>query len=170
MNTGTAGNNTKACFVIDSPQALRFCDARRWTTNVRFLATMQLPWDINAGITYQDNPGPEILANYSVANADITSGVVKFVNPSRTTFSGASATVPLLAPGAMFQDRMRQVDLRLAKSFQYRGMRARFSLDLANMFNTAAVITHNTTYGGNWLKPTYTLQGRIVKPGLTVEF
>lgn len=76
----------------------------------------------------------------------------------------------LIEPGSMYQDRMRQLDVRLSKTFRPGGVRARFTLDLANVLNGAAVITHNTTYGSSWLRPTYVLQGRIIKPGLQLEF
>ena len=44
-------------------------------------------------------PQPEILAAYTVRTADIATGIVKFVNPARTSFSGGPSVVNLLAPG-----------------------------------------------------------------------
>ena len=170
LSSGTEGNNTEACYVIDSPGVLRFCDiARPWRTGARFLGTITLPWDINAGVTFQANPGPEILANYTVTNAQVGS-TVQFVNPARTSFSGGSATVSLVEPGTIFNRYMYQLDLRLAKSIRYRGVRTRLTLDLANLLNANAVLVQNNTFGANWLRPVFTLQGRLIKPGVQIEF
>jgi hypothetical protein len=170
LTSGTDGNNTSACFVVNSPGALRFCDVSRpWRTNVRFLTSLVLPWGVDAGVTFQDNPGPERLAIYTATNAQI-GPVVQFVNPARTRFSGGSATVALLQPGTTFGDRMYEIDLRLSKVTRIRGARVRLNLDLANALNGNVAITENQTYGPAYLRPTFTLQGRIIKPGVQIDF
>src|SRR6185295_12256044 len=83
VNVGpSGGNNTEACFVVDSPGAMRFCDIERVPrTNFRVLGSIELPWGINTGVTFLADPGAaEILATYTVRNADITSGKVQFLN------------------------------------------------------------------------------------------
>jgi len=158
--------------VIDSPGALRFCDVGRpWRANYRFVGSVELKWGINAGVTFVSDPGPEILATYTVTNADITSGIVQFVNPGRTTFGSGSAAVQLLSPGATYAGNNEQLDIRIAKVFQFGGTtRLRFTLDLANMLNAANVFTQNNAYGTSWLKPTNVLPGRLIKPGVQLEF
>ena len=170
LSSGTEGNNTEACFVVDSPGLMRFCEVSRpWRTGVRFLGAFGLPWGFDAGVTFQANPGPEILANYTVTSAQVGS-TVQFVNPARTSFSGGSALVSLVEPGTMFGDYMYQLDLRLAKAFRYRGLRARLTLDLANILNANAILVQNNAYGTSWLRPVFTLQGRLIKPGIQIEF
>jgi hypothetical protein len=170
LSSGTEGNSSEACFVIDSPGAMRFCDVRRpWRTGVRFLGTLGLPWGFDAGVTFQGNPGPEILANYTVTSAQVGSAV-QFVNPARTSFSGGSALVPLIEPGTMFGDYMYQLDIRLMKALRYRRLRARLTLDLANILNANAVLVQNNAYGTSWLRPVFTLQGRLIKPGIQIDF
>src|SRR5204863_824988 len=121
------------------------------------------------GVTYQHIPGPQITAAYTVTSAQIGS-VVQFVNPARTTFSGASAVVPLISPGATYNNALNQVDLRVGKSFKYRSVRARLTVDLGNLLNASAVQAQNNTYGLSWQKPTYLLIGRLISPGLLIEF
>jgi hypothetical protein len=65
---------------------------------------------------------------------------------------------------------MYQLDVRLMKSFRFRGARGRLTLDLANVLNANATLAHNTTYGTSWLRPTFTLPGRLIKPGLQIDF
>ncbi len=173
LNSGpSGGNNTEACFIVDSPGVMRFCNTQRpWRTNVRLLGSFELPYEINVGVTFLADPGAaEIQAIYNVANADIVAGRAQFVDPARTTFSGGSVNVTLLEPGQEYNDYLYQLDLRLSKAFQYKAARIRFTLDLANLTNTAQVFTHSTTYGANWLKPIFVLQGRLIKPGFTVDF
>ena len=78
--------------------------------------------------------------------------------------------MPLIAPGTMFGDRMQQTDLRIGKSFKHGGTRIRALVDVANLFNSNAVLILNTTYGANWLAPTYVLPGRLIKPNITIDF
>lgn len=170
LSSGTEGNDTEACFVVDSPGATRFCEINRpWRTGVRFLGTVGLPWGVDAGVTLQANPGPEILANYTVTSAQVGS-IVQFVNPTRTSFSGGSASVSLVEPGTLFGDYMYQLDIRIAKSIRYRRIRGRLTLDLANILNANAVLVQNNTYGANWLRPVFNLQARLIKPGIQIEF
>jgi hypothetical protein len=43
-------------------------------------------------------------------------------------------------------------------------------VDLANVLNANATLAQNTTYGTSWLRPTFTLPGRLIKPGLQIDF
>jgi hypothetical protein len=44
------------------------------------------------------------------------------------------------------------------------------AVDLANLLNGNAIQRSNNAYGTSWLRPTYILEGRVIKPGLTLEF
>ena len=184
LSSGTSNNtdsiNSRSnCFVVDSPEQTQFtplpaaqgggltrCDIKMpWRTGVRFLATVRLPWGVDAGVTLLNNPGPQITAAYTVVSSQ-----VQFVNSTRTALTLGSSTIPLIAPGTMFGDRMSQVDLRLGKNFRYKGMRFRGLLDLANLLNSNSVLTLNTTYGSNWQRPTYVLPGRLIKPTIQIDF
>ena len=112
------------------------------------------------------HPGQEILADWRVSNAAIASGVVRFVDPSRTRFNTGRAQVNLLQPGTNYADRFHQVDIRLSKSFEIGAeARAWVTLDIANLLNDNTIIDQNNTYGPVWLGPDELLFGRIFKPG-----
>jgi hypothetical protein len=170
VNSGTQGNQISTCFVVDSPGSMRFCDVNPpWQTFIKFLGSVDLGWGINAGATYQHIPGPPITAAYTVTSAQIGS-VVQFLNPARTTFSGGSSVVALVSPSAMYNEALNQVDVRLAKTFKYRSLRGRLTVDIGNLLNANAVQAQNNTYGASWQKPTYLLVGRLISPGLLIEF
>lgn len=171
LNSGTQGNNRNTCFVVDSPEEMRFCDINvPWRNSVKFLGSIDLPWDVNLGATFQQLPQPEVLADFTVTNAMIASGVVQFVDRTRTSFSGGSARVGLIQPGTRFLPDLYQVDLRLTKGFRFRGARGRLAVDMANLLNGNAIQRQNNTYGSSWQRPTYILEGRVIKPGFTLEF
>jgi hypothetical protein len=170
LNSGTTNNvdsiNSRSnCFVVDSPQ-LRFCDVNMpWRTGVRFLGTIGLPWDIDAGLTVLNNPGPQITAGLTVLSSQ-----VQFVNSTRTALAFGSATIPLIEPGTQFGERHSQIDFRIGKNLRSGRVRLRALLDVANLTNSNSVLVLNTTYGSNWLRPTYVLPGRLIKPTVQLDF
>jgi hypothetical protein len=178
-NTGNAlVNSTEGCFVVDAPHftqlvgtqtviaPFNFCDIPYpWRTGFRGLATIGLPWGVDVGATVQNNPGPEITANYTV-----NSSQVQFVNAARSTLDAGSANIALIKPGTVFGSRVYQLDLRLSKSFTYRGARIRAIADLGNLLNGSTVLLQNNTYGTNWQRPSYIMPGRLFKPTIEVTF
>jgi hypothetical protein len=80
-------------------------------------------------------------------------------------------TVPLIAPGTMYGDRMNQLDFRVSKIFRMPGnRRIQANLDLFNALNASSVLAQNNTYGPSWLRPTTIIQGRLVKFGGQFDF
>ena len=163
-NTGRLRTNT--CFVVNSPQELRFCDIRPpFQTQAKVLGIYPLPWwGLQASATYQTLPGPQITASWA-APASAVSGL------GRDLSGGArSVNVALISPGTKYGDRMNQVDFRLAKNFRAAELRIQPQLDLYNLFNANSVLVVNNTYGPSWQTPTALLAGRIVKLGVLVSF
>ena len=171
ISSGTQGNKRDTCFIVDSPQQLYQCEVNPpWQNTVKLLGSVALPYDVELAATYQGIPGPEILANWRVTNASVTSGVVRFDDPTRTSFSGPSVLIPLLNPGTVYGDRLHQVDIRASKAFNAGGLRARVTLDIANLFNENTILDQSNTFGPNWQRPNAILFGRIIKPGVLLEW
>jgi hypothetical protein len=71
----------------------------------------------------------------------------------------------------MYNDRHNQVDARLTKSIRFPGRsRLRVMIDSYNLLNTATALSHNNTFGGQWLRPTSIMPGRFVKFGAQWDF
>ena len=186
LSSGTVGNMRNACFTVDSPQGDvlgdragrarpvapggHHCEFRPpWRNNVKFHGTVSLPWDFDLALTFLRLPGPEILADQTYRNGNIGSAV-RFLDPSRTAFSGGSVNVPLLAPGEIYNEPLYQMDARLAKVFPAGGVRSRITLDIANLFNANTVLLQNNAFGSNWLRPSQILIGRLFKLGFSIDF
>jgi hypothetical protein len=119
-------------------------------------------WGLNASATWQNRAGPQVLANATVAG---------FSNTLGRAPSAAALSAALIAPGSVFEDRLNQVDVRLAKSVKV-GTRGRLqgTVSLFNVFNANSILQENYTYGPTWLLPTLILQGRLVKFGAQLDF
>jgi hypothetical protein len=155
------------CFVVDSPQALLFCDSKPpFQPQFKFIATYPLPWDVQLSGTFQSTPGTEILANYAVTSAQVASSL------GRNLSAGANSTVtvPLIAPGTTYGQRLYQIDARLTKSLKVGRAHIRGNVDLYNLLNASTVLLQNNTYGPAWQAPAYVLPGRLLKVSAQLNF
>jgi hypothetical protein len=174
---------TNYCFVTSSPEGtglppsqgastaagLLYCDVKPpFQPNVKLLGVYPLPWwDLNVAATFQSLPGPMITAADTYTNAQIAPSL----NRNLATGANGIATVQLIAPGTMYDERLYQLDLRASKAFRFGGHhRLQANIDVYNAGNASSILSINTTYGSNWLKPTSILQGRIVKFGGQWDF
>jgi hypothetical protein len=174
---------TNYCFAIDSPQGtglapaqggtsaagLLYCDVKPpFQPNVKVLGVYPLPWwNVQFAATFQSLPGPQITAARTYTNAEIRPTLGR----NLATGAAGTATVQLIAPGTMYDERLYQLDLRASKIFRVGGRhRLQANVDVYNAGNASSILSINTTYGANWLRPTSILQGRLVKFGGQWDF
>jgi hypothetical protein len=160
---------TDSCYVVDSPQALRFCrQVQPWSmgTQLKLFGVYNLPWEMQASGTFQNIPGIPIQANYTATSAQIAPSL------GRPLSAGAAATVsiPLIEPNTMFEDRINQFDARLTKNIRMSGRRIELMLDVYNVFNASPILSTNNTYGAAWQRPNQILDGRLFKFGAQFTF
>src|SRR5262245_696579 len=155
------------CFVVDSPQVKELCnEAPPFQAQVKGSAVVPLPWwKIETSVTYQSIPGIDVRAQWAAPNAAIAPSL------GRDLAGGArTANVQLIKPFTMFEDRLHQVDLRIARSFQVSRTTIRPQFSIFNLFNAATVLAMNTAYGPNWLRPTNILAPRIATLGAQINW
>jgi hypothetical protein len=148
--------NTGNNFTAGTPRLSEYCDVRPpFQTNVKALAVLPLPWGLQTSATYQGLPGPQILANAAIRNADIVPTLGRNLSACPATgVCNATVSVSLIPPGTVYGDRLHQVDFRFSKAFRLpEGRRIQGMVDLYNLLNGAAVITQNNT-SARWLRPT----------------
>jgi len=141
-------------------------------TQFKMLGSYTLPLDIQVAGTLQTVPGPTITASSTYTSAQIAPSL------GRPLSSGTTATIPLIAPGILYSDRLNQLDLRFSKVFRFNTRRIQAMIDLYNVTNNNTVLTQSSTYGTTagptagaaWLVPQVIMPGRVVKFGTQINF
>ena len=152
-----------------------FCHTESpYLTQFKVSGAYTLPWqEIQVSGAYQDLPGPQILATgaFTAAQARPPLG--------RALSQGSTATIPLVAPGAMYEEqRMHQVDLRVAKTVRGGRTRIQGQFDLYNALNANPVRLYSGQYGATtgpatgraFLIPAVVLPARLIKVGMQLTF
>ena len=142
-----------------------------YRTSATGLATYMVPKvGIQASVTWQSNPGPEIAANYVASNAVIAAGPQPL---GRNLSGGANVSVNLIPPGTLYGPRRNNLDLRLSKVLTFGPTRrATISIDGYNLTNSDTVLAFNNSFvpGGAWLTPTRIASARYMKIGAQFDF
>jgi hypothetical protein len=173
---GATTSKSRTCYTVNSPQELTFttvpgstvltgCETGNpYQQRFRVNGSVALPHGLRAAAVYQNLPGPNYDANYTFGNAQIQ-------GLGRNLSGGVSAvTVNLVPPLSQFVGRINQVDVRLSKILPAVRGRCQFNFDVYNLLNSAAILWVNSTYGANWLSPTSTQDGRLIKFGVQYDF
>jgi hypothetical protein len=176
ISTGQTDVNN--CFVVDSPQSLQFCHTKlpwRAQTQVKFHGTYNLPKDFQLAGVFQDLGGVPIAGSYVITNAQVRESLGRNLGQCGTaaTCNGTVTVANIFEPNTQFEDRLRQLDVRLTKGFRFRGALVRAMVDVYNLFNASTVLASNGRYGGTttpWPLPTSILGGRTFKLGTELTF
>jgi len=140
-------------------------------------ASYPLPWwGLNVSGTFQNRPGPAILANYTVVCTTTVCDPTVQATLGRPLNVG-TATTQLVAPGTLYGPRVTQIDARIGKLFRFDRYRLQATLDMFNLLNSNSALSLNTIYtpstattANPWQTPTSILQGRLFKVGAQFSF
>jgi len=160
------------------PRTADFCRTTRpWgdSTQVKFLAIYPLPWDFQVSATYQNIPGIPIAASRVFTNAEVRPSLGRDLGQCRGAAAcNGTVLVDMIPGGAMFEDRLQQVDVRFTRTFRLARARVRGNADFYNLFNAGDVLNMVTRYagptGGRWLAPIQILGGRMFKFSAQLDF
>lgn len=131
----TATNN---CDVGSDPNARRFCEEfPPFRGLYKASAGYPLPYDVQVSATFQLRPGNSIAANYTYNSA--IAGVA--------LTGGGNRSVNLIDPTTMYYDYIKQLDIRVARTFRFGRRRLQAFVEVFNLPNVSTVLTINQTYG-----------------------
>ena len=136
-------------------------------THFRGLSSYVVPKiDIQLAATFQSKPGALLAANYAAPNSLVVPSLGRDLSGN-----APNVTVNLIAPGAMYGDRINELDFRLAKALNWGRSRTLIALEVYNLLNSSAVLTYNNTFvpGGTWLQPLTILTPRFFKISAEIE-
>jgi hypothetical protein len=151
---------------IGTAQSTTMCDVETpFLTQGKLLATYGVPKiDVDIAATFQSLPGPLIASNYIAASSVIAPSL------GRPLSGGvANATLNLVTPGAMYGERLNELDLRFAKLFRMGKNTIRANFDIYNALNGSYVRAVNANYAA-WLTPTAILDPRLFKISAQFDF
>jgi hypothetical protein len=144
-------------------------------TAFRGLATYTIPRiDVLVSGVYQDKPNVgtdqlvSIAADYTLTPADLAAAAAQIGRP--LTSAGAM-TVNLIAPGDLYGDRVRQLDLAAKKIFRFGGQRLTVGVDLYNLLNNNVTLGFTEAFSPTstgWQAPTSYMNPRVYR--LNAEF
>jgi hypothetical protein len=146
-------------------QTYPYCHAdEKWQPQVKLLGTYLIPRvDIRVAGIFQSVMGFPILANYVATNDVVRQSL------GRDLSEAVNATVGLVQPGTMYNDRANQLDWRVSRAFALGRTRAIVNLDIANSLNRNPVLLQNNAFGA-WLTPLKILEARLFKLSAQFDF
>lgn len=139
------------------------------TLDIRLRGSVPIKGGFNASAIFRNTVGADVNATLQVSTADIATGVVKFVNPARTSLSQAQA-VNLYAPQSVFGNRFTQLDLSVNKSFNMGWGRLRTAFDVYNATNSNSIQSVITAYSARFLRPATFLDARLARVTASIAF
>jgi hypothetical protein len=169
LSTPTPFTNT----TINGEKICRIVTPFRGQTQLKAFLTYPLPYDFVVSAVFQNISGPTIVASYAASNDLIAPNLGRNLAACRGVVIGctATATIPLIVPQTMFDDRLSRLDVRLAKRIALsQRLRLQANFNIYNVFNGSASSTLNTNYGPLWLQPSLLQDGRMLQFSATMTF
>ena len=131
--------------------------------------------DVQLSGTFRSDQGAPLAANFAYSGVAGSAVAASLGRPLAN--AAPNVTINLIAPGALYVDRVNEFDVRFAKILKFGRTRTNVGIDLYNLINSAAVLSYNQTFNttvlsgpGSWLQPTSVLQPRYVKISATIDF
>jgi hypothetical protein len=157
------------CFVVDSPMALLHCRVVTpfaAQTQFKTHGSYMLPGDFGVSAVYQSLPGPAFGASYAATLAQITPSLGRNLAGGATT-----ATVPLVAPQTLFEDRISRLDVRVTKRLRLSSrLGLQLNADAYNVLNSSSILLSNSTFGAQWRRPNTIIDPRILQFSGAITF
>lgn len=173
---GTTANDFCTDARMENPNGLRFC---RNSTGYRHLFKISgsavLPYDVMISGLFQVFPGRQILADYLVSEGDVGRRL-NLGGAFGTPEASGTVELPLIEPGARYEDSTSDLQLRFTKDVRMGGTRLRVFMNASNIFNTLTVTSRNRFFGGgqtlsdDFFRPITVSAGRALTWGMQTTF
>lgn len=167
--------------IVDGQPTCDFTEP--WLTQARGLATYTVPKvDVLVSVIVRSQPNAQPAATTVATNGGSRIATYQMTPAQFQAATGvplraglAQQSVNLLAPGAVYGDRINVTDLRLAKVLRFGSKRLNVGMDLYNLFNANEATAFETvfdvaTVGARWLQPTTVLNPRAARFNVQFDF
>ena len=167
--------------IVDGQPTCAFTEP--WQTQARALVSYTLPKaDVLVSAIVRSQPNAQPAATTVATNGGSRIATYNLTPAQYLAATGvplraglAQPSVNLLAPGAVYGDRINVMDLRVGKVLRIRGKRLNLGFDLYNLFNANSATTYETvfdvpTVGARWLQPATVLNSRATRFNAQFDF
>ena len=162
ISTATSATPLSYCHV-DTP----------FLTQVKGLGSYTIPKvDVQVSGSFQSVPGPLVAANYNAPNALVAPSLGRSLSGGAPNVTVNLIKQYLITPnalGAVYGERMNQLDLRVGKILKFGRTRSVVSLDVYNALNANTVLTESNAYA-IFRQPQVILLARFAKISLQFDF
>ena len=139
-----------------------------WLTQLKFLGSYLLPYQVQVAATYQTLPGPMRTARVTFSSAAVQSALGRPL--SQTT----NVQVNVVEPGTVYAERLHQLDLRVTKLLKFGGAQLRANVDVYNSLNNNAPLNFPAAFNPAnpvaWARPGVIMPARLAKVSFQVDF
>jgi hypothetical protein len=141
-------------------------------TQLKAFGSYPLPKDFGVSFVFQNISGPTITAAYAAPTSIIAPSLGRNLAACGTrVVCTQTASVPLIVPQTLFEDRYSRLDVRVTKRLQLtQRVRLTGNFNVYNVFNGSAIQLENLNYGPLWLQPSLIEDGRMVQFSGTLTF
>ena len=160
------------------------CDfAEPWLTKVRGLASYTVPKiDVLVSTIFRSQPNAQPAATTVATNGGSRTANYQMTPAQFLTATGTALrpgldqqSVNLLAPGAVYGERINVVDMRFAKVLRFGRTRLNVGMDLYNLLNANPptayeAVNDPATNGARWMQPTAVLNPRAARFNVQLDF
>jgi hypothetical protein len=137
----------------------------KFLTQAKLIGTYIVPRiDVQVAATYQNLPGPQLIANYTALNAAVAPSLGRSLSGG-----AANIVVNLTEPGTLYGARMNELDLRIGKILRFGRVRATPSFDIYNVLNANPILTESKAFA-TWRRPQNILGARFFELVLKTDF
>jgi hypothetical protein len=173
------------CTTPDDPNSQIFCDDFQndipFRKNLKLAGSYTLPYGIQVSGALQSNASPTATSDTTTRNMTFTRSTRypancpapcpagALVAPTLTT---SSLVIPLVPERASFAERITQLDLKVAKNFQFGRVSFQPQLEMFNVNNSDAIISYLSTnaLSASYEHPNSIMQGRMIGVGAQVKW
>jgi Carboxypeptidase regulatory-like domain len=169
-------HTTLGTTAASNPNAEIYCDQTQlsipFRTQFKLSGNYPMPYGVELSGTFQSYPGFQNYGSGAGGSAAAPWLDVQYkISPKVVPGLNQSAeTVPLIAPGTKYLDRLNQLDVRLAKKFPLGSGNWQLQLDIFNVLNASTAVATNQTFGSSLDQPTQILLGRLLSIGAQFHF
>jgi carboxypeptidase family protein len=152
-------------------------------SQVKIQAVYPLPYDFMLAATYKHLPGAALTGTVTYANAAVSSILGRNLSAcaAPTGACTQTASIGVIPPGTLFDDRLNQVDLRGTRRIKIGRSRIQGIFELYNVLNARPAQSATATWGQvtapgvatpgtTFLRPSLLLGGRLLKVGAQIDF